>query len=430
MAQGSTVVIVGGGVGGLVLATRLARQRGGPPLQVMLVDRGFAHVWKPMLHTFAAGTRQAGQQQVAFLAQAAHCGFRFVPGELAAIDRARRVVTVGEVRCPAGERLVGLRELPYDALVLATGSKANDFGTPGVAAHCRFIDDLPQAEAFNRSFYEQLMRASSEGRALRVALVGGGATGVELAAELSQWLALAAGYNRSPLRPRLQLHLLESGPRLLPAFPEAVAAAARRQLQALGVTVHTGTRVVQADGNGFVLADGTRLDADLRLWAAGVKAPHGPAAEAGLATNALGQLLVNTRLQAIDDPRVLALGDCASFTPPGQARPLPPTAQVARQQALHLAHHLPGWLAEGTLPPFRHRDLGALVSLARYNAYGTLGRRGLLRGGFVQGLLPRLAHALLYRLHQAELHGLARASALWLSEAAAALARPALRMTP
>jgi NADH dehydrogenase len=127
---------------------------------------------------------------------------------------------------------------------------------------------------------------------------------------------------------------------------------------------------------------------------------------------------------------VFALGDCASLLPEGADRPLPSTAQVANQQALHLIRHLPAWLRQGKpVPPFRFRDLGALVSLSDYNAFGTLGRFGFYKGGFIKGRFAQLSHAVLYRRHQLSLHGPSRAALLWLAERIKALVEPRIRIS-
>ena len=273
--------------------------------------------------------------------------------------------------------------------------------------NCLFIDDLQQAEAFNERLYADLLRTAELGNPLTIAIVGGGA---------------------GDLRPRLELTLIESGPRILAAFPEEVAQAATEQLRTLGIDVRAGARVVSADAAGFVLDDGSRIDASLRVWAAGVKAQDAIAALDGFELTASGQVKVGPTLQTTTDDRVFALGDCASFTAIGEPRPLPPTAQVARQQAMHLARYIPGWLEGQPIPPFSVRDLGSLVSLSRYNAFGTLGRHGLFRNRFIRGRFAQLSHAMLYRLHQAELHGFGRASMIWLSDAIASAVRPKIRV--
>ncbi len=422
------IIIVGGGVAGLLLATRLgqriARMRG----RVTLIDRSWTHVWKPMLHTFAAGTWDIHQQQVQYLLHARTHRFEYVPGRLAAIDRAAKRVRLAPIEGP-GQAIADARELEYDVLVLAFGSRANDFGTPGVAEHCHFIDSQDQADAFNARLRAHVARSVFQNRDIDIAIVGGGATGVELAAELSRMVELAAGYGEVDIRRRLRVTLLESAARILGAFPEAISSSATAQLRALGLDVRTGVRVVAADADGFVLDGGERVTATLKVWAAGVRASTS-LEQSGLELNRAAQVVVQPNLLAKNDPSIFALGDCASFVPQGSNRPLPPTAQVANQQALHLIRHVPAWLQEGKpVPPFHFRDLGALVALSDYNAFGTLGRFGFFTGRFIKGQFARASHALLYRRYQLSLHGAARAALLWAAERINALVQAKIRMT-
>lgn len=428
---GARLLVVGGGVAGLEIATVLGRRwrnRPGAPT-VTLLDRDAAHVWKPMLHTIAAGTRDIAQQQTTYVAQARDAGFVYQPGALSGLDRARRVVQVAPLHAEDGRLLVPARELPYELLVLALGSQANDFGTPGVAEHCHAIDSRLQADAFCREVRLRMLQCVAMAQPLSIAIVGGGATGVELAAELVQLTETAEAYGASGLAERLTITLLEAGPRLLAAFPQDISAATQQRLQSLGVRVRTGTQVKAARAEGLELADGSLLAATLQVWAAGVKGPAVLATLDGLETSRSQQLLVRPSLQTTRDEAIYAVGDCASLTLPGSERPLPPTAQVAHQQARHLVRYLPDVLAAGrTVPPFRFRDFGALVSLADYDAFGSLGRFGFFDGGIIRGRLAQLSHAMLYRSHQARLHGFWRGGLLWLADRIQARVRPPIRL--
>ena len=418
------VVVIGGGVAGLTLATRLGRLLGRRNLaRITLVDRSWVHVWKPMLHTFAAGTWNIYEQQVQFVAHAREHHFEYVPGQLDDIDRAARRIRLAPLQA-SGEVVAGGRELDYDVLVLAFGSRANDFGTPGVVENCHFIDSPDQADAFSARLRAHVVRAFFEGVNIDIGIVGGGATGVELAAELSRMVELAAGYGKGDIRGRLRLTLLETAPRILGAFPEAVSTSATSQLRKLGVDVRTGVKVVAADTDGYLLEGGERVPAALKVWAAGIRASSS-FQKSGLELNRAGQILVEPNLLAKGEASVFALGDCASQLPEGAERPLPSTAQVANQQALHLVRHLPAWLRDGTpVPPYRFRDLGALVALSDYNAFGTLGRFGFFKGGFIKGRFAQLSHGVFYRRHQLSLHGPYRAALLWLAERINALVQP------
>lgn len=415
-AQPHRVVIAGGGVAGLEVASTLGRlARDKRRFEVTLVDRDSAHIWKPMLHTIAAGTSDISQQQTTYVAQARAAGFIYQPGELAGLDRTARELLLAPLHAPDGRLLIPARQLAYDTLVLSIGSRANDFGTPGVAEHCFKIDSRLQADAFNQEIRLRTLQCLSQGGMLSVGIVGGGATGVELAAELVQLVETSVAYGAHGLAERMTITLIESGPRLLAAFPEDISAATQARLEALGIRVLTNARVSQADAAGYVLADGSRIDATLKVWAAGVKAADVLADLDGLEVNRANQLMVRPSLQTTVDPNVFAMGDCASCTPAGAVQPLPPTAQVAHQQARHLIRCLPDMILSGQpVPAFAYRDMGALVSLGAYDAYGSLGQYGLFKGVTFRGRLAQLSHTMLYRSHQARLHGFWRGSLLWL----------------
>lgn len=414
------VVIVGGGVAGLEIAATLGRRwrgrsaRTGRPA-VTLVDCDSAHVWKPMLHTIAAGTRDISQQQTTYVGLAKDAGFTFQPGALCGLDRSVRQIALAPLHAPDGRLLIPARQLPYDSLILALGSQANDFGTPGVAEHCWKIDSRPQADAFNQEVRLRILQCLAQDMPLSIAIVGGGATGVELAAELVQLTELAVGYGAKGLAERIAITLIESSPGLLAAFPDDISAAAQTRLESLGVRVMVGTRVSAAESDAFVLGDGRRVPATLKIWAAGVKASDLQCGLDGLEVGRGNQLLVRPSLQTTLDPAIFAVGDCASLTLPDAERPLAPTAQVAHQQAQHLILHLPHALERGAqIPDMSYRDFGALVSLADYDAYGSLGKFGLFKGVTIRGTLAQISHAWLYRSHQARLHGFWRGGLMWL----------------
>jgi NADH dehydrogenase len=421
------VVILGGGAAGLDLATRLSRRRNG--LAVTLVDRSGTYVWKPRLHQVAAGTLDTSEEEVTYLVHARRHGFTFRPGILRSLDRVGRTITLGTVQDEAGRDEV-TAHLPYDTLVLSIGSHADDFGTPGVLEHCAFIDSRDQAENFRTAVRREVIRSLDDPseRIVSIAIVGAGATGVELAAELHQALDLAEGYGMPGLRQRLRVTLIEMAPRILSALPEKVAEAATKVLQDLGVEVLTSHAVEAVDSKGVRLKGGRRIEAALRVWAAGVRAPSVTRNLDGLSTDRAGRILVEETLRTRDDPHIFALGDCAALIPAGQERPLPATAQVAHQEAHHLARSLPPHIATGApLAPFQYRPRGALVSLGDYDAFGSLGRLGVLPGGFIEGWMARLSYAMLYRQYQWVVHGW-RVPLVWMAGALRRLAKPGVRL--
>lgn len=426
------IVIVGGGAGGLHLATRLGRRLGRKGrATVTLVDRASSHIWKPLLHEVAAGTLDTGVEQLGYIAQANRNGFRYWPGEMTGLDRAGRRIRIAALKDAAGRDILAARELPYDLLVIAVGSTANDFGIPGVAEHAQLIDSPAQADAFHEALRAEVLRTldSPPDRTMDIAIVGAGATGVELSAELNTALDLARGYGFPDLRKRMRLTLVETAPRILGALPERVAASAQAELERMGATVLTNAQVSAVEPDALVLKDGRRIPAALKVWAAGIKAPSFLKELDGLETTRNNQLVILPTLQTTRDEAIFAIGDCSSLTPPGQERPLGATAQVAQQEAIHLARNLLALLDGQTLKPFEYSHKGALVTLGRYNAFGSLGKRGLLGGGlFVQGRFAQISYASLYRRHQLGLFGFWRALLYWATDLLRHASRPGVKL--
>ena len=327
-------------------------------------------------------------------------------------------------RCRTLRITLAGRSIPYDTLILAVGSRADDFGTPGIAENCHFIDDIREAQAFCELFRSRIYRAITARADLHVVVVGGGATGVELSAQLSQHVETLSSYATNGIPAHLRLTLIENGSRVLGPFPERVSKAVEAKLRQLGIDVRTGTKVVGADAKGVIPDGDRRIDANLIVWAAGVKAPDVVSKLDGLEVNRKGQIVVKPTLQSETDENVFALGDCSTLSG-ANGKPLPTTAQVARQQAVFLARSLGGHLKHHKpLAEFHFRDMGSLVSLGDYAAYGTLGSYGFFHGGFLKGRVAHLAHAALYRMHQMDLYGPVRGGLMLLGDDLTRVVRP------
>src|ERR1700728_2179366 len=212
------VVVVGGGAGGVELAIGLAHHANAATDEVVLIDKESSHLWKPRLHEVAAGLMNPGEDQVGYLALAQTHGFRFHYGALAGLDSSARTIRLAAVENPPGDDQVvlGPRELDYDELVLAFGSQVNDFGIEGVIEHCHMLDSCSQASAFNRSFLNAAMQIAEEQREhLSVGIVGAGATGVELAAELRYAASAMKRYGGLGAAHRLDITIVDMASRVL-----------------------------------------------------------------------------------------------------------------------------------------------------------------------------------------------------------------------
>ena len=426
------IVIVGGGAGGLELATRLGRKLGRKKrATVTLVDRSSIHIWKPLLHEVATGALDAGLDEVSYRSHARLHGFNFQLGTLCGIDREQRYVLLAPLLDEDGREVLAQRRVDYDYLVLALGSVTNDFGTPGVASHCIFLDDPQHAERFHKRMLNGFLRLNArpdEGELLRVAIVGGGATGVELSAELynaARWLTY---YGLPNIRPQdMRVTLVEAGPSILPALPERISSKAHHELVDLGVQVRLDTRVSAAEATGLRTSEGELIEADLMVWAAGIKAVDMLAGIAGLETNRINQLLVGPTLQTTRDERIFAMGDCCACAM-ANGRNVPPRAQAAHQMASNVADNILAILDDKPLCPYEYRDYGSLVSLSQYSTVGSL-MGNLTRGSMVvEGRLARIVYISLYRMHQIAIHGWLRTILFVMSEKVGRVIRPRLKL--
>ncbi len=415
------IVVVGGGAGGLELVRRLGAHFGREKFDIILIERNHTHVWKPLLHEVAAGSLDANLDEVGYRSHGHRWGYRFFLGSLESIDRERRRVRVAPILDERGEVLIGAHEIRYDYLVLAVGAIANDFGIEGVREYCLFLDDRAQADRFRQRLLDHCLRVSrglvadpTADLRVEIAIVGGGATGVELAAELFNAAAGLRHYGLETFdESRLRVTLIEAGPRLLPALPERLSEAARAELENLGVRVLTATNVVRATREGVETSAGERIQADIRVWAAGVRGHEFLRDIGGLETTRNCQLAVKPTLQTTRDARVFAMGDCAFFVPEGETRPVPPRAQAAHQMAAIVFANLCASIEGGKpLRDFVYRDKGSLVSLSRYSTVGSL--MGNLVGGrmAIEGRLARLVYVSLYRMHLIGIHGWLKGLAL------------------
>lgn len=413
-----TIAIVGGGAGGLELATRLGDSLGkAGRAKVVLVDRYPTHFWKPLLHTVAAGKLDPQVHQVEYAAQAADHGFQFICGEVLRVDRGNRTLEIGSLRGDDGAELLPPRTVQYDKLVLACGAVTNFFNIPGAAQHSLTLDNVQDAEFFRKRFLASCMQASGRqadrqhGAAVNIVIVGGGATGIELAGELCHTVRTLARYNVHTLDPvrDVRVRIIERGDRLLPQLNERLSARAARYLRRLGIEVCTDTTVARVDADAVHDSAGVRHPSDITVWAAGVEAPY-ICTTLGLPLNRLKQIVVTSELRTQADPAVFAIGDCASYVCPVNGAAVPPRAQAAHQQAVYLAETLARG-ADGRGAEFRYRDYGSVVSLGPFAAMGVLIGGSNKHEMLVGGLAARLLYRLMYQKHIMSLHGFVRMAA-------------------
>ncbi|AOL94459.1 NAD(P)/FAD-dependent oxidoreductase [Porphyrobacter sp. LM 6] len=435
MNRKTQIVVVGGGAGGLELVRRLGAKYGRKHHDIILVDKNLSHIWKPLLHEVAAGSLDANLDEVGYRGHCHRWGYRFFQGSLESVDRQAKTISLAPVKDEDGSELIAGHTIRYDILALALGSVSNDFGVPGVKEHCLYLDSREQADRFRTRLLNHCLRVSrammkdpGANEQVRVAIVGGGATGVELAAELYNAAGALRHYGLEVFdESRMHVTLLEAGPRILPALPDKLAAAATYELEQLGVQVRPAVQVVEARPRQLITKTGEVIEADLIVWAAGVKGADFLSG-LGLETNGRNQILVTDTLQTTVDPAIYALGDCASYTPPGEDRPIPPRAQAAHQMAAIVFDNICRMQKGRTLKHFTYHDKGSLVSLSRFSTVGSL--MGNLIGGSmaIEGRLARFIYTSLYRLHLIGIHGWIKATFLMLIGRVNRIVRPRLKL--
>jgi NADH dehydrogenase len=408
------IVIIGGGAGGLELATQLGNKLGKKgKAEITLVDRSRTHIWKPLLHEIAAGSMDTGRHELAYQAQGHWHGFRYRYGEMIGLDRANKRVHLAATYDEDGREITPDRWFPYDTLVIAIGSVSNDFGTPGVKDHAIMLDTPEQAERFNRRLLNACVRAYAQSGPvtagqLHVAIIGAGATGTELSAELHHAARGLVEFGLDKIDPEKDfiITLIEAAPRILPALPERLSIATANVLNGIGVEIRVGNAVTNVTDTGVTLANGDFIPAELVVWAAGVKGPDVLAKLDGLEVSRNNMLVVKPTLQTTKDDNIFVIGDAAYFVPDGENAPIPPRAQAAHQESTHLVRQIQRRMhGETKLAPFKYRDFGSLVSLGKYSTVGNL--MGFVSGKSlrIEGWFAKIMYRSLYKMHEVALHG-------------------------
>jgi NADH:ubiquinone reductase (H+-translocating) len=349
------IVIAGAGYAGLHVALRLgARLERRQEVQLTLVDQHDYHQVLTELPRVAAGTRQADAVRVS-LQQVLEQRVTFVQTRVTGFDLAQR-----RLRTEAAA-------LPYTRLVLALGSRPNDFAIPGLAERALSLYSVDDAERVWAAVNEAVQAAAGERdpaqqrRLLTAVVGGGGATGVELAGELAEALPELA--RRRGLPPDLPtVVLVEAGHTILAGSSPELIARAQGILDDLGVVVRTNAMIAAATGEGFKLKDGEVIEGGVFVWAGGVKAPevvHGSALPIGYN----GRIKVDQYLRALDHAEIFVAGDLASVVDPQTGHALPPLAQIALEEGETVAHNLEAELTGQPLEPFTFHDKGFVVSV-------------------------------------------------------------------
>jgi NADH dehydrogenase len=358
MTDSAHVVIVGAGFAGLSAVGAL-RKAG---LKVTVVDKNLYSTFQPLLYQVATGGLNPGDVAYPVGGFTGKRHARYIRGDLVAVDTEARVV-----------RLAGGRELGYDYLILATGVSANYFGVKGAAEHTFGLYTRADAIVLRDNImngFEWLSADPDGRREFEVTVVGGGATGVELAGTLGELRNDVLRATFPDVDPaRLHIRLVETAPELLMPFHPKLRAYTRRQLANRGIDIKLNTTIREVTGDQVLLADGTWHRSDLTVWTGGVAAPDSVSAW-GLPQGKGGRLLVGSDLRVQGSDRIFAVGDVAL----DQDNPSPQLSQPALQEGRHAAAQVLHLLRGEPTEPFRYHDKGIAATIGRNSAVIQLAR--------------------------------------------------------
>ena len=412
------IIIVGGGAGGLELATSLGRKLGKKSkANITLVDCELTHLWKPLLHEVAAGTLNSYEDEVSYLALAHKNHFMFRLGKMDSLNREAKEISLSPTLDKEGVEYIPRRTFKYDTLIFAVGSQTNDFGITGIKEHCMFLDTRVEADVFHQHLLRNAYTAHAQTGPLRtgqlkVAIAGAGATGVELSAELHEAFDQLIKFGIDQLqRDEITITIIEAADRVLPALPIELSNKTQAALEKIHIKTLTGHRINEATSEGFITDKGGLVPAEIKVWAAGIKAPDFLANIDGLETTSNNRLVVKESLETTLDNNIFALGDCAACPMPGTKDTVPPRAQAAHQQASMLVKSMKNRLKNKSLPNYRYIDYGSLINLSNYTTVGNM--MGNLLGKkagslMIEGILARFVYISLYKMHQLAVLGLVR----------------------
>ena len=352
MADRTKVVIIGAGFGGLDAAKALRKS---PDVDVVIVDRHPYQLFSPLLYQVATGALP--EDDIAYPVRAAIPGVEFIRGDVVRVDpEAHRV------------RLYDGTQVSYDQLIIATGSVGTTFGIPGVEEHALQMKTIAEARHIKKRIlntYEDVQEKRLSRDALRVVVVGGGPTGLEVSGAVAE-LQSTMKREYPEIASYASVTLVEAGPRLPPSFTESSSAHAKEEVEELGVTVKLNAAVDRMYANDVHLKSGEILPAGTIIWAAGVAAPE-QWSQLGT-TGPSRRLVVDDCLRLPGVPDVWVIGDTAAFTAKEGEPPLPMVAPVAMQMGRHAARSIVAQVEGKPVEPFRYVDKGQMATIGRRRA--------------------------------------------------------------
>lgn len=411
-----SIVVVGGGCGGLELVVGLSKKlKNNPEYNVVLIDREKTHIWKPVIHEVAAGSMYPHSEQLDYLHLANKFGFKFILGSFNSCDNINKTIHLDSKLSIENEIIIPERVIPYNVLVMAIGSTSNHFNTKGAQEFTFSLDDLKSAEKFHNVLLDKITQKEhlvNNNEPFTITIVGGGSTGVELSCELSETTKKLSQFGLDNLKKNpIKINVINAADQLLPGMSPKISNGAKEILEDLKINVLNSSKVIEVTKNNVIIdnkGETVELPSDMIVWAAGVKSSDILKNIPNVTLTRGNQITVNENLQAIGNESIFAIGDCASIPwigGPKEGLTVPPRAQSAHQMSDYLTKHLINIINGKKVSPFRYKDFGSLISLGANESVGTL--MGFLssKSLFVEGTFAKFMYISLYHSHQIKTNG-------------------------
>jgi len=362
------IVILGAGFGGIYTYLGLAKKAREQNLHITIVNRTNYFLFTPLLHEVATGGLNAHNVVEPIRKIIRKHRIDLCQAEVKNINLNTKIVTTS------------LGEIPYDYLAITLGATTNFYNVPGADKYALVLKDLKDAVSLRNRFIDafeigsRLPSGDERKKLLTFAVVGGGATGVELATEMSElFLETFIRYYGDRINcnnGEVAIHLIHSGKELLERFPQKLRGHALKAIKQKGIELHLNTSVTEVTKEGITLSDGSVINTAHTIWTAGVK-PNVPKFIGKIALHASGRIETNTTFKAVGTDNIFAIGDVAAV-PDSVGSPIPMFAQAARQEGTALAKNLLRAISNVKLEPFRYKPKGNLVSLGQWDAVGDI----------------------------------------------------------
>ncbi|MFI4853203.1 MAG: NAD(P)/FAD-dependent oxidoreductase [Candidatus Makana argininalis] len=403
------IVIIGGGIGGLKLSTNLGKKfKKNKQISITLIDKNPNYLWKPLLHEVASGSIDENIHSLNYLYHAKNNHFKFEVGTMIDIDRINKNILLGEIIDNNGILISKKRKILYDILVISVGSTSNDFNIKGVKENCKFLDDINQAKNINKdiiNIFNKFYFNNKNKKKIKISIIGGGATGVELSSEILNTFNEFKKYKSNKFSNKLlKITLLEAGKNILPSFNKKISDGATKELKNIGINILTNTMVIKVDPFALYTKDKKYIKSDIMIWTAGIKAPDFIKKISGLKTNNINQIIVKQTLQTTIDDYIFAIGDC-SYCICNNGVISPPRAQAANQMASILYKNILSIINNKSLIKYTYQDSGTFISLSKFNSFGIFINNLIKKNIFIKGKLARLFYISIYRIYQISLYG-------------------------